>query len=60
MITLQFFRCKILNIDSIRYCTDIDGLMSSLGVEHNVEEWRLFIDSSKTRLKAVLLHNGNK
>ena len=23
-------------------------------------EWRLFIDSNKTSLKAVLLHNGNK
>lgn len=27
---------------------------------HNPEEWRLFIDSSKTSLKAVLLHNGNE
>jgi hypothetical protein len=25
-----------------------------------VNEWQLFIDSSKRRLKAVLLHNGNK
>ncbi|GFW21037.1 uncharacterized protein TNCV_2702771 [Trichonephila clavipes] len=24
------------------------------------EEWRLFIDSSKRSLKAVLLHNGNR
>ena len=24
------------------------------------EQWRLFIDASKTSLKAVLLHNGNK
>jgi hypothetical protein len=30
-----------------------------LGVEHKVNEWRLFIDSSKRNLKAVLLHNGN-
>ena len=44
--------------DSICYCTDVDGLMSCLGVEHRVEEWRLFIDSSKTSLKAVL-HSGN-
>ena len=33
--------------------------MSKLGCEHNPAEWRLFIDSSKTTLKAVLLHNGN-
>lgn len=25
----------------------------------NPKEWRLFIDASKTSLKAVLLHNGN-
>ncbi|XP_076059422.1 uncharacterized protein LOC143036052 [Oratosquilla oratoria] len=37
--------------DTICYCSDVEGLMSSLGMEH---------DSSKTSLKAVLLHNGNK
>jgi hypothetical protein len=29
------------------------------GVEYKVNKWRLFIDSSKRSLKAVLLHNGN-
>ena len=43
----------------ICYCKDIDGLMNELGCEHNPVHWRLFIDSSKTSLKAVLLHNGN-
>ena len=33
--------------------------MTELGCEHNPAHWRLFIDSSKTSLKAVLLHNGN-
>ena len=33
--------------------------MNELGVQHCPEEWRLFIDSSKSSLKAVLLHNGN-
>ena len=33
--------------------------MSKLRCEHNPADWRLFIDSSKTSLKAVLLHNGN-
>jgi len=38
-------------------CTDVDGLMQTLN--HNPLDWRLFIDSSKFSLKAVLLHNGN-
>lgn len=45
--------------DNICYCKDVNGLMLQLGYEHKVTEWRLFIDSSKTSLKAVLLHNGN-
>ncbi|ESO03314.1 hypothetical protein HELRODRAFT_173600 [Helobdella robusta] len=39
---------------------DVDSLMSSLGIKHIVEEWRLFIHSSKTSLKAVLLHNRSR
>ena len=42
------------------YYTDIEGLISSLGVEHSIEAWRMFIDSSKTSLKAFLLHNRNR
>jgi hypothetical protein len=42
------------------YCNNIDYVMDELGHEHKTSEWRLFIDSSKTSLKAVLLHNGNK
>lgn len=45
--------------DDISYCKDVNGLMVHLGHEHKVNEWRLFIDSSKSSLKAVLLHNGN-
>ena len=41
------------------YCKDTGELMSELGCEHNPADWRLFIDSSKTSLKAMLLHNGN-
>jgi len=29
-------------------------------MRHSPEQWRLFIDASKTSLKAVLLHNGNE
>ena len=32
--------------------------MTNLNVDHNHEEWKLFTDSSKLNLKAVLLHNG--
>ena len=41
-------------------CCNIDGLMGALNISHNPSQWRLFIDSSKTSLKAVLLHNGNE
>ena len=33
--------------------------MKELGYSHDSTEWRLFIDSSKASLKAILLHNGN-
>ena len=45
---------------SLVYCSDVKGLVDE--IKPNVyrdEEWRLFIDSSKRSLKAVLLHNGN-
>ena len=40
-------------------CTDTDGLMQTIDINHNPVEWRLCTDSSKLCLKAVLLHNGN-
>jgi len=40
-------------------CTDTDGLMQTLNINHNPLDWRLFVDSSQLSLKAVLLHNGN-
>ena len=42
------------------YCNDVSGLMAELGQQHNPDEWRLFIDSSRQSLKAVLIHIGNK
>jgi hypothetical protein len=45
--------------DNICFCADIQGLIEELDNEYIPEEWRLFIDSSKVSLKAVLLHNGN-
>ena len=46
--------------EDICFCSDVNGLMGELGYEHVSDEWRLFIDSSKASLKAVLLHNGNQ
>jgi len=45
--------------ESLCFCNDINGLFEALGCQHDPNEWRLFIDSSKPSLKAVLLHNGN-
>lgn len=44
---------------SLVYCDNVEGLVSHMGKEYNAADWRLFIDSSKRSLKAVLLHNGN-
>lgn len=33
--------------------------MEALGRKHKPEEWRLFIDTTKFRLEAALLYNGN-
>ena len=42
------------------YCNKICAVMDVLDHEHKTTLWRLFIESSKTSLKAVILHNGNK
>uniref|UniRef100_A0A034VUX7 Uncharacterized protein n=1 Tax=Bactrocera dorsalis TaxID=27457 RepID=A0A034VUX7_BACDO len=46
--------------DNVCYCNNIPGLFKEFGQPYDSEEWRLFIDSNKLSLKAVLLHNGNK
>jgi len=43
---------------SIVFCYDINGLFTGLKQEHNPPDWRLFIDHSQSRLKAVLKING--
>ncbi|XP_067618040.1 uncharacterized protein [Eurosta solidaginis] len=45
--------------ENICYCNDVQGLFEALKLENKVDDWRLFIDSSKHRLKAALLHKGN-
>ena len=42
------------------YCNNINGLVENLSQVHSPRDWRLFIDSSKRSLKAVLLHIGNQ
>ena len=52
---VQFFKME----RGLVACTDIDGLMQTLNINHIPLDWRPVIDSSKLSLKAVLLHNGN-
>jgi len=40
---VPFFRKE----DDLVLCYDVDGLMNTLGIKHDLQEWRLFIDSSK-------------
>ncbi len=40
-------------------CNNINGLMAALNIAHDLCDWRIFIDSCKMSLKAVLMHNGN-
>jgi hypothetical protein len=51
-----FFRKE----DDLVFCYNVDSLMNALGITHDPQEWRLFVESSKLSLKAVLLHNGNQ
>ena len=45
---------------NLLFCSDVPGLIACFKIEYAPDEWRLFIDSSKRSLKAVLLHIGNK
>jgi len=46
--------------DGVVFCNDVCSIMEVLGHEYNPDQWHLFTDSSKVRLKVVLLHNGNR
>ena len=56
----QLFSCYFAVEESLCYCSNINGLFSAIGFQYEPKEWRLFMDSSKSILKAVLLHNGNQ
>ncbi|GFS69422.1 uncharacterized protein TNCV_3401081 [Trichonephila clavipes] len=42
------------------FCNNVPAILEMFKIMYEPEEWRLFIDSSKRSLKAVLLHNGNR
>jgi hypothetical protein len=42
----------------LTYCHNVSTLFIALGYNMMPDQWRLFIDSSKRSLKAVLLSNG--
>lgn len=46
--------------EKIGYCRDTKKLMEHMRITYDSAEWRLFIDSSKQSLKAVLLHKTNR
>jgi len=41
-------------------CNNVNDLLRFFEFEHDPSNWRIFIDSSKRSLKAVLIHNGSK
>lgn len=54
---MQYFTKNAEN--TFVFCNNVDGLMREFRLEYNAAEWRIFIDSSKSSLKAVLLHVRN-
>jgi hypothetical protein len=46
--------------DGVVFCNYVCFVMEVLGHEYNPDQWRLFFDSSKVKLKVELLHNGNR
>ena len=55
----EAFAIYFKKVDDLSYCTDITGLMEHMNGSYDPHNWRLFIDSGKGMLKAVLVHNGN-
>lgn len=57
----QFLPYFTLSADkTYAYCNNIGGLLIEMGVEnYDADKWRIFIDSSKSSLKAVLLYEDS-
>lgn len=45
--------------NGVPYLKNIQGLFDWLNYDYVPDQWRLFMDSSKSAFKIVLLHNGN-
>lgn len=54
---MEYFERNAEN--TFAFCNNIRGLMEKMGHQYAPNEWRLFIDSSKSSLKAVLLYIDN-
>lgn len=52
---MPFFKTE----DDLTFCSDVNGLMQAMHIDYEDIDWRLFIDVSRSGLKAVLLHNDN-
>jgi len=55
----EAFATYFKRADDLSYCTDITRLLEHLNGSYDPHNWRLFTDSGKGTLKAVLVHNGN-
>ena len=42
------------------FCNDVCSVMEVLGLEYNLNQWHLFIESSRVSLKVVLHHSGSR
>jgi len=42
------------------FCNEVCYVTNTLGYQHDLIEWRMFIGFSNVILKAALLRNGNK
>ena len=65
-VIISFYRKRLSNTGmyysmdgDLVYCNNNQELMEELQLEHTPEQWRLFTNSPKVSLKAVLLHRGN-
>ena len=56
---LRFSRFFCLQ-NELCYCYGVRGLFQAIGIPCNTNDWRLFVDSSSSSLKVVLLHNTNQ
>ena len=63
-VTFYRQRCidlsKLFSADGeLCYYNNIHGWFESVEIEYDPDHWRVFVDSSKESMKAVLFHNGN-